>query len=129
MLYRVKINVGIGACNTVGLDLGLVKARIATFYACASIQISCLLTKQTFKFTLSKHLHNANYFNHTFVKLQGTSYCNNKKTSHSVLVKNGKTFQTFSRIYKQNSRTSQDSKKKTKTFQDVATLQINAFFY
>ena len=35
------------------------------------------------------------------MQLQGTSYHNNKKTSHSVLVNHGKTFQTFSRTYKQ----------------------------
>ena len=39
-----------------------------------------------------------------------------KKTSHSVLVNHGKTFQNFSRTYKQNSRTFQDSKKKSRTF-------------
>ena len=45
-----------------------------------------------------------------------------KKTSHSVLVNHGKTFQTFSRTYKQNSRTFHHRKKNPGLFQDVATL-------
>ena len=48
-----------------------------------------------------------------------------KQISHFVLVNHGKTFRLFSRTYKQNSRTFQDSKKKNpKLFQDVATLQV-----
>ena len=42
-----------------------------------------------------------------------------KKNSHSVQVNHGKTFQTFSRTYKQNSRTFKDfpgQKKKSRTF-------------
>ena len=45
-----------------------------------------------------------------------------KKTSHSVLVNHRK---TFSRTYKQNSRTFQDRKKNPGLFQDVATLMVS----
>ena len=72
---------------------------------------------------LFKDLRNANYFNNGFVQLQGTSYYT--KNSHSVLVNHGKTFQFFSRTYKQKSRTFKDfpeQEKKSRTFQDFSRM-------
>ena len=70
-----------------------------------------------------KDLQNANYFNNGFVQEQDISYYV-KKTSHSVLANHAKTFQIFSRTYKQSSSTFKDfpgQQKNPGLFQDVAT--------
>ena len=87
------------------------------------------LCRLTIQQSILKDFYNANYFNNGFVQLQGVSYYKqNKKASHSVQVNHGKTFQILSRTYKQNSGTFQDSKKKNRTFQDVATLFKATYF-